>query len=260
MMAVSSTLPTREHRRRSEADLTERYRARVLAAFPEQVERIVLFGSRVRGDLHEESDWDFAVYLHHAPDRDEERRLRSISRVLSAESGQEVQSFIFGPVRWRATDELACNIRDDGMIIHGDDHKPMIERPVLQHAHDAMAKAERFAALSEQTQDASFEGVIHGAYYAMLHAARAALIAIQGTASTNHGRVVASFGRMVERRKLGAEACGLARVFADAYELRADADYSNKDLTEQGQTLRAQMRPFLALCAGLIEQRAAGAR
>ena len=121
---------------------------------------------------------------------------------------------------------------------------------------NALEKAGRFAELSEQTPDASFEGVIHGAYYAMFHAARAALLAVQGTASTNHGRVVATFARMVERRKLGQEASDLAETLTQAHELRADADYSNKDLTKQGKALRAQMRPFVALYAQLVEERA----
>jgi predicted nucleotidyltransferase len=230
----------------------------VLAAFPSGVERIVLFGSRVRGDVHEDSDWDFAVYLDHEPDDEEQKRLRAIERALGAETDQEVQSFLLAPERWRATDELACNIRDEGVIIHGLDDKSMIERPVLQHARDAQDKAERFAELSEGTPHDRFEGVIHGAYYAMLHAARSALLAVQGAASTNHGRVVASFARMVEREKLGAQAADLARIFTEAHDLRAAADYSNKDLTREGQALRAQMRPFLALCAGLVEQRTRG--
>ena len=254
-MALQSTLAARG-RQALHRDLTERYRARVLAAFSGRVERIVLFGSRVRGDLRADSDWDFAVYLDHEPDKGEEERLRDISRALSAETDHEVQSFVFAPERWRATDELACNIRDEGVIIDGDDRKPMIERPVLQHARDALEKAERFAELSEQTPDDRFEGVIHGAYYAMFHAARAALLAVQGTASTKHGRVVATFARMVERRKLGQVASDLAQTLTDAYELRAGADYGADDLTTEGQALRAQMRPFLALCAGLVEERA----
>jgi predicted nucleotidyltransferase/uncharacterized protein (UPF0332 family) len=256
-MALHTTLEARRRRGRIE-DLTSRLCAQVLRAFAGRVERIVLFGSRVRGDLHEDSDWDFAVYLDHEPDEEERERLRAIDRALSAETDQEVQSFLLHPERWRATDELACNIRDDGVIIHGEEHKPMIERPVLQHAHDAQGKAERFAELSEETPHDRFEGVIHGAYYAMLHAARAALLSVQGTASTNHGRVVASFARMVEQEKLGAQAADLARIFTEAHKLRAVADYSNKDLTKEGRALRAQMRPFLALCAGLVEQRTRG--
>jgi uncharacterized protein len=254
-MPLQSTLPARG-RQAPHRDLTDRYRARVLEVFAGRVERIVLFGSRVRGEVHEDSDWDFAVYLDHAPDPDEEKRLRAISVALSAETDQEVQSFVFAPERWRATDELACNVRDEGVIIHGDGSKPMIARPVLQHARDALEKAERFAGQAERAMPEAYETVVHNSYDAMFHAARAALLALQGTASTNHGRAVASFARMVERRKLGPEASDLAEILTQAHTLRADADYSNKDLTEQGQALRAQMRPFLALCARLVEERA----
>ena len=74
-------------------DLGARYRARVLAVFGRQVERIVLFGSRVRGNLHEDSDWDFAVYLDHQPDKgEEEERLREISHTLSEDTGEQVQT------------------------------------------------------------------------------------------------------------------------------------------------------------------------
>jgi uncharacterized protein (UPF0332 family)/predicted nucleotidyltransferase len=253
---MASTLPSRKRGYLRETDLTGRYRARVLAAFADQVERIVLFGSRGRGDLRQNSDWDFAVFLDHAPDEDEEKRLREVNCALSDETDEEVQSFLLGPERWEATDELACNIRDEGVIIHGDDRKPMIERPVLQHARDALEKAERFAGQAEQAAPEAYETVVHNSYYAMLHAARAALLAVQGTASSNHGRVIASFARMVERRKLGKEASDLSAILAQDYELRAEADYSNKDLTRQGQALRAQMRPFLELCGGLVEKRA----
>jgi hypothetical protein len=36
----------------------------------------------------------------------------------------------------------------------------------------------------------------------------------------------------------------------------AGAHHGYEDLTEQGKALRAQMRPFLALCAGLVGERA----
>ncbi len=253
-MTIQSTLPARRQRDRHEADLTGRYRAQVLAAFGGQVERIMLFGSRVRGDLHEDSDWDFAVYLDHKPGRDEEERLREVDLALSERTGEQVQSFLLAPERWRATDELACNIRDEGMIVHGEDDKPMIEHPVLEHARDALAKAERLAPQAERAMPEAYETVVHNSYYAMFHAARAALLAVQGTASTNHGRVVASFARMVAKQKLGPEATDLARTLTQAHQLRADADYTNKDLTEQARALRAQMRPFLALCGKLVDQ------
>jgi uncharacterized protein (UPF0332 family) len=123
---------------------------------------------------------------------------------------------------------------------------------VLVHARDALAKAERFAQWSEQTPDDDFEGVIHGAYYAMFHAARAALLAIQGTASTRHAGVGASFAQMSATQDVRVQ----PSVLAKARDLHAKAHYGSEDLTEQGQALRAQMRPFLALCARLVEERA----
>jgi uncharacterized protein (UPF0332 family) len=133
-------------------------------------------------------------------------------------------------------------------IVHGDD-TAMIERPVLEHPRHALDKAERFAELSEQSPDDCFESVIYAAYFAMFHAAGAALLAVRGAASTKHGRVAASFARM---QSLSAQADALTK----AHDLYVDAHEGNRDLTEQGQALRAQMRPFLTLCARLVEERA----
>jgi predicted nucleotidyltransferase len=253
-MAVQSTLPARG-RQALHRDLAARYRARVLAAFGGQVERIVLFGSRVRGDLHEDSDWDFAVYLDREPRSDDGERLHEIDRTLTLEVDETVQSFLMAPERWLATDELACNIRDEGAVIHGDEAKPMIERPVLEHARDALDKAERFATQAERAVPEAYETVVHNSYYAMFHAARAALLAVQGTASTKHGTVVATFGRMVAKQKLGVHARDLGEALTQAHKLRAGADYGKEDLTEEGVALRAQMRPFVAFCTRLVEER-----
>lgn len=148
--------------------------------------------------------------------------------------------------------ELLCNIRDGlGVVMHGDG-EPMIRRPVLVHAHDALAKAERFAEMSEQAAANGFESVIDGAYFAMFHAARAALLAAQGRASTKHGSVATALAQMGAEQDLGTQ----ASVLAKARDLHAKAHHGTRDLTEQGQALRAQMRPFLALCAGLVAERA----
>jgi uncharacterized protein (UPF0332 family) len=122
---------------------------------------------------------------------------------------------------------------------------------VPTNPRDALGKAERFAELSEQAPDDGFESVIHGAYFAMFHAARAALLAVQGAASTKHGQVAASFARMSAKQDLREP----ASVLAKARDLHARAHHGTRDLTGQGQALRAQMRPFLALCARLVEER-----
>ena len=246
---ATSAIDVCKHCRRS-ADLPARYRARVLAAFPGRVERIVLFGSRVRGEAREDSDWDFAVFIDHEPTQGDEDHLSEVTDHF----GLQVQSLMFAGDRWLAKDELACNIREQGLIIYGPDQVPEIERPVLEHARDALAKAERFAGQAEQALPEAYETVVHNSYYAMFHAARAALLAAEGTATISHGRVVEAFARMVKRGKFGATARGLATALNEAYELRAQADYGSEDLTKEGRRLRERVAPFLVFCRSIIDQ------
>ncbi len=253
-MATSPALGLRKrHRRRVDEALPARYRARVLAALPGQVERIVLFGSRARGDAHAESDWDFAVFLDHEPTADDRKHFSEIDWEIGGAYGDLVQSHVFAGQKWLASDELACNIRDQGLIIYGSDHVPMIERPVLEHARAALAKAERYAGQAAQAVPQAYETVVHNSYYAMFHAARAVLLVVEGSASTNHGRVVETFARMAKRQR-GKALGGYAATLKAAYELRIHADYSDKDLTEAGRQLREQVAPFLTFCRGLVDQ------
>jgi uncharacterized protein (UPF0332 family) len=96
--------------------------------------------------------------------------------------------------------------------------------------------------------------VVHNSYYAMFHAARAALLAVEGSASTNHGRVVEAFARMIKQKRLGKIAEGLGRTLSRAYELRAEADYGSKDLTRSGRRLRQRIAPFFDFVRELVEQ------
>ena len=253
-MAQSSVLDLRKPRVRRATGLPARFRERVLAALPGQVERIVLFGSRARAEAHGESDWDFAVFLAHQPSEEEERRVHEIGRDLERTFDAEVQTLIFQGSKWLARDELACNIRDHGLILFGPDDVPMIERPVLEHARDALSKAERFAEQASQALPQAYETIVHNSYYAMFHAARAALLALEGTASTKHGRVVETFARTAKRRRLGSAATDLAKTLSEAYELRGKADYGNEDLTEAGRQLRAQVAPFLAFAREVVNR------
>jgi predicted nucleotidyltransferase len=187
-MADSSVLDRRTSRAPRATDLPARFRERVLAALPGEVDRIVLVGSQARGEAHGGSDGDFAVFLAREPTEEDRRRIGEIGHEIWQEFDAEVQTLLFAGSRWLARNELACNIRDYGFIIHGSDDAPVVERPVLEHALDALSKAERFAELALETPDHRFEGVVHGSYYAMFHAARAALLMLEGSSSTNHGR------------------------------------------------------------------------
>ncbi|MGH6840757.1 MAG: nucleotidyltransferase domain-containing protein [Methylocella sp.] len=49
--------------------ILNRYRAALDEIYGDQLERVVLFGSRARGDAHPHSDYDVAIFLKSLPDR-----------------------------------------------------------------------------------------------------------------------------------------------------------------------------------------------
>ena len=46
-----------------------RYRDALRAIYGDKIDRIILFGSRARGDAHSDSDYDVALFLKSMPDR-----------------------------------------------------------------------------------------------------------------------------------------------------------------------------------------------
>jgi predicted nucleotidyltransferase len=46
-----------------------RFRAALAEIYGDQLERVILFGSRARGDARPDSDYDVAVFLKSLPDR-----------------------------------------------------------------------------------------------------------------------------------------------------------------------------------------------
>jgi predicted nucleotidyltransferase len=219
-MAIRSPARVASRRAAAEEPLIASIRERVLAAFGGRVERIVLFGSRARGDEHAESDWDLAVFFDGTPTEHEERALSVLTSAVQREFDVEVQSMARPAQAWLATDELSCNIRDHGHVVYGLAEIPMIERPVPQHARVALDKAERFAAQAAQGVPQAYETIVHKSCYAMFHAARAARPAVEVSASTNRGQVVSTFARMVKRRRM-REGRGHAAALDAAFELRS---------------------------------------
>ncbi len=98
--------------------VVEIYRDLALAAFPGRIERIVLFGSRARGDHHEESDWDMAVVLKGTPSFEDRRRLSRVGYDTMRRTGEFVQSVALGSEDWRADYELMRYIKKEGRPIY----------------------------------------------------------------------------------------------------------------------------------------------
>ncbi len=55
--------------RRVDDPVLQRFRAALDELYGDRIERVVLFGSRARGDAGEESDYDIAIFLRDFADR-----------------------------------------------------------------------------------------------------------------------------------------------------------------------------------------------
>jgi predicted nucleotidyltransferase len=93
-----------------------RYRAALDAMYGNQIERVVLFGSRARGDARPDSDYDVAVFLRDMSDRFAELyRLADLSTDILGDTGEFVHAM---PYRAGAYDErtpLMREIRREGV-------------------------------------------------------------------------------------------------------------------------------------------------
>lgn len=94
----------------------ERFRAAVAKLCGDRLARVVLFGSRARGDARPDSDYDVAVFPRDMPDRfAETNRLADLGTSLLEETGEPVHAL---PYRAEAYDErtpLMHEIRAEGV-------------------------------------------------------------------------------------------------------------------------------------------------
>jgi uncharacterized protein len=89
--------------------------------YGERIERVVLFGSRARGDADEESDYDIAIFLNDLRPNDLPARWRELDRLadLRSEILGETGAFIDAkpyPARaYRERSTLMGEVRADGL-------------------------------------------------------------------------------------------------------------------------------------------------
>lgn len=124
---------------------------------------------------------------------------------------------------------------------------------MIEEAARRMAKAERFLAqASSLSSDEAPEAIIHLSYYAMLHAAAAALIHRHGRAPKSHGTIIGQFAQLT--RNDGDKVSSLGRAFNRAEDMRLASDYADHvvpsaaDASEVHDTARA----IVAYCRSLL--------
>ncbi|MGA8381558.1 MAG: nucleotidyltransferase domain-containing protein [Stellaceae bacterium] len=96
--------------------ILKRFRAALDELYGDRIERIVLFGSRARGDAHEDSDYDIAVFLRDLKDRwPELNRLADLSTDILYETGEFIHAMAYRAGSYAERTPLMHEIRSDGI-------------------------------------------------------------------------------------------------------------------------------------------------
>jgi predicted nucleotidyltransferase len=93
-----------------------RLRRALDALYGDRIERVVLFGSRARGDAGEDSDYDLAVFLHDLTDRWHELdRLADLRADFLEDAGVFIDAKPYPAGAYRDRTTLMREIRRDGV-------------------------------------------------------------------------------------------------------------------------------------------------
>src|SRR6516162_459152 len=93
-----------------------RFRQALDEMYGDRLERVVLFGSRARGDANAESDYDVAVFLRDMSDQFAEMyRLADLSTDLIDETGEFVHAMPYHAGAYNERTPLMLGVRTDGI-------------------------------------------------------------------------------------------------------------------------------------------------
>jgi predicted nucleotidyltransferase len=94
----------------------EKFRAAVTELYGPRVERIVLYGSRARGDARPDSDYDIAVFLKDLTSRWREGlKIADVELAILDDMDAIVHTMLYPAGRWRdPASPLMSQIRKDG--------------------------------------------------------------------------------------------------------------------------------------------------
>ncbi len=93
-----------------------KFRAALDKLYGERIERVVLYGSRARGDARPDSDYDLAVFLTDLTDRwNEIDRIAVIETDILCETGAVINALPFRAAAYRERTPLMHELRREGL-------------------------------------------------------------------------------------------------------------------------------------------------
>jgi uncharacterized protein len=95
-----------------------KFRAILDRVYGERIERVVLYGSRARGDAHLDSDYDVAVFLTDLTDRwIEIDRIAEIETDILCETGAVINALPFRAGDYQERTPLMHELRREGLDV-----------------------------------------------------------------------------------------------------------------------------------------------
>jgi uncharacterized protein (UPF0332 family)/predicted nucleotidyltransferase len=220
--------------RPEEAQAVEEFKDRLLAALPDQVRDIILFGSKARGDGYPESDIDLLVVLEN-PTEEQTDTVGDIMFDILFNRGVELSAITFSREEAMQQRELGTplirNVAEEGIVIMGEaivvgEGKPQeVTKNFLESARRRLHSASVLIEAEE------YRDSVSRAYYAFLDAADGALAARRITPKS-HAGTISLFGLHFIKAGLVDEK--YSAWFKKIYKARLDADYKrDRAFTEE---------------------------
>ncbi len=245
--------PRLKHLRPAERRAVARFREELERALPGRVQRLILYGSKARGDAHTESDVDLLVVVDARTPEVEETILDLTARPW--EEGVYLEVLEMTPRDLAAQCALGTpfirNVAEEGIPLKGEpvvvgEGKPeMVAQQFISSARSRLRSARAVRDIGEYSHAMSL------VYYAFLDAADAALAA-RGIRTRSHAGTASLFGQHFVRT--GEVDKKYERWFQRALKYRLEADYERRrDFTlEHVEEAIAQAEEFIGVVETLL--------